>query len=88
MHSDFSNDVGVSGSQLEFEFKDGYEKMHKAWSRLEEVPFCFQGHSRNFKVTRDKTLPFNFNADWEFPDCNSIWNSQMATELYTKLEVA
>ena len=62
--------------------------MHKASSRLEEVPFCFQGHSWNFKVTRDKKLPFNYDAARAFADCNFIWNSQMATELYTKLEVA
>ena len=28
--------------------------MHKAWSTIEEVPYCFQGHLPNFKVTGDK----------------------------------
>ena len=28
--------------------------MLKSWSSIEEVPYCFQGHLWNFKVTRDK----------------------------------
>ena len=28
--------------------------MHKAWYSIEEVPYFFQGHSSNFKVTQDK----------------------------------
>ena len=28
--------------------------MHKAWSSIEEVPYCFEGHPLNFKVTRLK----------------------------------
>ena len=27
--------------------------MHKAWSNIEEVPYCFYGHRSNFTVTRD-----------------------------------
>ena len=30
--------------------------MHKAWWCLEEVPYCFQGHPSNFKVTWLKKL--------------------------------
>ena len=28
-------------SYLQFEFTDGYEMMHKDWSSIEEVPYCF-----------------------------------------------
>ena len=31
--------------------------MHKAWSSIGEVPYWFQGHPSNFKVTWDKKLP-------------------------------
>ena len=30
--------------------------MHKAWSNLEKVPYFFQDHPSNFKVTRNKKL--------------------------------
>ena len=60
--------------------------MHKAWSSVEEVPYCFsrssikfQGHTA-LKITE-------FDPDWASPDCNSSLNSQMATKWCTKLEV-
>ena len=47
----FWPELSVSGLQLQFEFTNGYEIMHKAWSSIEEVPYCFsrsyvdlQGH--------------------------------------------
>ena len=33
--------LGVSGLQLKFEFTNGYEMMHKAWSSIEEMLYCF-----------------------------------------------
>ena len=61
--------------------------MHKAWSSIEEVPYCFsrwyvklQGH------TAQKIIYFDPN--WAFPDCNSSLNSQMAMKCCTKLETA
>ena len=51
--------------------------MHKAWSSIEEVPYCFsrspvkfQGHARQKIV--------DFDQIWAFPDCNSSLNSPMA----------
>ena len=38
-----------------WEFTDGYEMLHKAWNSKRKVPYGFQGHPSNFKVTRDKT---------------------------------
>ena len=40
--------LGVSGLYLQFEFTNGYEMMHKAWSSIEEVPYCFSGSSVKF----------------------------------------
>ena len=44
--------LGVSGLSLQFEFTNGYEMLHIAWSSIEEVPYCFwrlsvkfQGHT-------------------------------------------
>ena len=31
--------------------------LHKAWNSKGEMPYCFQGHPSNFKVTRYKTSP-------------------------------
>ena len=33
--------LGVYRLWLQFEFTNGYEMMHKAWSSIEEVPYCF-----------------------------------------------
>ena len=61
--------------------------MHKAWSSIDEVPYCFwrsyvkfQGH------TAQKII--DFDPNWAFPDCNSCLNSQMAMKCCTKLETA
>ena len=32
-------------TQLQFEFTNGYEMMHKTWSSTEEVPYCFSRSS-------------------------------------------
>ena len=58
--------------------------MHKAWSSIEEVPYCFsrsfQGHIA-LKIVK-------FDSNWAFPDCNSSLNSPMAMKCCTKLETA
>ena len=61
--------------------------MHKAWSSIEEVPYCFsrssvksQGHTA-LKI-------IEFDPNWAFPDCNSSLKSPIATKWCTKLEVA
>ena len=61
--------------------------MHKAWTRIEEVPYCFwrsyikfQGHTALKLV--------EFDPNWAFPDCNSSLNSPMAMKCCTKLETA
>ena len=61
--------------------------MHKAWSSIEDVPYCFarsyiklQGHTA-LKIVE-------FDLDWAFPNCNSSLNSPMAMKCCTKLETA
>ena len=69
-----------------FEFTDGFEMIYKAWSGIEEVPYCFsrssikfQGHARQ-KIT-------NFDPNWAFLDCNSSSNSPIGLKWCTKLDV-
>ena len=79
--------LGVSGLQLQFEYPNGYEMMHKAWSSVEEVPYCFSRSSVKFQGHTALKM-VEFDPDWAFPDCNSSLNSPMATKWCTKLEVA
>ena len=65
--------------------------MHKAWSSMEEVPYCFsrsciklQGHTAQRII--------DFDPNWVFRDCNSSLNSPMAAKwcielLSSKVEV-
>ena len=78
---------GVSGLQLQFEFTNGYEMLHKAWSSIEEVPYCFSRSSVIFQGHMALKI-VEFDPDWAFPDCNYSLNSPMATKCCTKLEVA
>ena len=61
--------------------------MHKAWSSIEEVPYCFSRSSVKFQG-RTAIKIVEFDPNWAFPDCNSSFNSPMATKWCTKLEVA
>ena len=61
--------------------------MHRTWSSIEEVPYCFsrsyvkfQGHTA-LKIVK-------FDPNGAFPDCNSSLNSPMAMKCCTKLERA
>ena len=61
--------------------------MHRAWSSIEEVPYCFsrlyvkfQGHTA-LKIVE-------FDPNWAFPDSNSSLNSPMAIKCCTKLVTA
>ena len=61
--------------------------MHKAWSSVEEVPYCFSRSSVKFQGHRALKIA-EFNPNWAFPDCNSSLNSPMAMKCCTKLETA
>ena len=65
--------LDVSGLKLQFEFTNGYEMVHKAWSSIEEVSYCFWRSSVKFQGhTAIKIV--EFDPDWAFPDCNSSLN--------------
>ena len=66
---------------------NGNEMMHKAWSRIEEVPYCF---SRSYiKLQGHTALKIvEFDPNWAFPDCNVCLEWPMAMKCCTKLEVA
>ena len=79
--------LGVSGLYLQFGITDGSEMMHKAWSSIEEVPYCFSRSSVKFQG--HTALKFvEFDPNWAFPDCNSSLNLPMAMKCCTKLERA
>ena len=61
--------------------------MHKAWSSIEEVPYCFSRSSVKFQGHIALKI-FEFDPNWAFPDCNSSLNSPMAMKCCTKLETA
>ena len=61
--------------------------MHRAWSSIVEVPYCF---SRSYIKFHGHTALkiVEFDPNWAFPDCNSSLNSPMAMKCCTKLETA
>ena len=61
--------------------------MHKAWSSIEEVPYCFSRSSVKFQGHKALKI-VEFDSNWAFPDCNSSLNSPMAMKCCTKLETA
>ena len=61
--------------------------MHKAWSSIELVPYCFSRSSVKFQGHTALKI-IKFDPNWAFPDCNSSLNSPMAMKCYTKLETA
>ena len=60
---------------------------HKAWSSIEEVPYCFSRSSVKFQGHIGLKI-IEFDPNWAFPDCNSSLNSLMAMKCCTKLETA
>ena len=66
---------------------DGYEMMQKAWSSIEEVPYCFSRSSVKYQDHTGQKI-FDFDPNLVFPDCNFILISQMAMQWYTNHEVA
>ena len=56
--------LGVSGLLLQFEFTNGYEMMHKAWSSIEEVPYSLFSRS---------SIKFQGHTGWKIEDLNPIW---------------
>ena len=61
--------------------------MHKAWSSIEDVPYCFSRSSVKFQGHIALKI-VEFDSNWAFLDCNSSLNSPMAMKCCTKLETA
>ena len=61
--------------------------MHKAWSSIEEEPYCFARSSVKCQGRTALKL-IEFDPNWAFPDCNSSLNSRMAMKCCTKLQTA
>ena len=61
--------------------------LHKAWSSIEEEPYCFARSSIKFQGHTALKI-VEFDPDWAFPDCNSSLITPMATKCCRKLEVA
>ena len=61
--------------------------MHRAWSSIVEVSYCF---SRSYVKFQGHTALkiVEFYPNWAFPDSNSSLNSPMAMKCCTKLETA
>ena len=57
--------------------------MHKAWSSIEEVTYCFSRSSVKFQGHTALKI-VEFDPNWAFPDCNSSLNSPMAMKLCIK----
>ena len=60
--------------------------MHKAWSSIDEVSYCFSRSSVKFEGHTALKI-VEFDPNWVFPDCNSSLNSLMDMKWYTKLDV-
>ena len=58
--------LGVSGLLLKLEFTDGYKMMHRAWSSIVEVPYCFSRSSIKFQGHTGQNIT-DFDPNWAFP---------------------
>ena len=61
--------------------------MHKTWSSIEEVPYCFSRSSVKFQGHIALKI-IEFDSNWAFPDYNSSLNTPMAMKCCTKVETA
>ena len=60
--------------------------VHKAWSSIEEVPFCFRRSSIIFQGHKGWHIT-NFDPNWAFLDCKSSLNSPMDLKWRTRLDI-
>ena len=57
--------------------------MHKAWSSIEEVPYCFSRSSVKFQGHTAKKI-VEFDPNWPFPDSNSSFEYNNGYEMMHK----
>ena len=90
--------LGVSRLLLQFEFTNGYEMLHKAWSSKEEVPFFsrssvkFQGHTakKNRRIwlrlgVSGLLLQFEFTNGYEM--LHKAWSSKEEVPFFSRSSV-
>ena len=82
----FWAELSVSGLSLQFEFTDGFEMIYKAWSSIEEVPYCLSRSSNKFQGHAGQKI-VNFDQNWAFLDYNCSLNSPMGLKWCSKLDV-
>ena len=63
------------------------EMMHKAWSSIEEVPYCFSRSSVKFQGPTGRKIA-GLDPNWAFPDCNSSLNWPLAKKWHKNFGVA
>ena len=68
--------------QLKFELTDRYERMHTAWSGIEQVPYYFPRPPCKFQGHMGQKIA-DFDPKWAFPDLNSRLNWPMAIKWCT-----
>ena len=67
-----------------FGFTNGYEMMHKAWSSIGEVTYCFSRSCVKFQGHTGQKIAV-FDPNRAFPDYNFSLNSPMALKLCATL---
>ena len=60
--------------------------IYKAWSSIEEVPYCLSRSSVKFQGHTGRKIS-NFDPNWAFLDCNCSLNSPIGLKWCTKLGV-
>ena len=80
----FCSKLSMFGLWFQFEFTNGYEVMQKAWSGIEEVPYCFwkssvkfQGHM-GWKIDLDLIKArlqghWQLSNSWDWPCSVNKW---------------
>ena len=63
--------MGVSGLELQFEFTNGYEMLHKAWNSKGEMPYRFPRSSVKFQGHAVQNIT-DFDPNWAFPDYRPV----------------
>ena len=69
--------------EIEIEYTNGYVMMHKAWSSVEEVPYCFSRSSMKFQVHTALKI-VEFDPNWAIPDSYWSFNTPMAPKMMRK----
>ena len=78
--------LDVSGPKLQFEFTNGSDMMHKAWSSIEEVPYYFSRSSVKFQGHTALKI-FEVDPNLAFADSKTSFDTPMAPKWCIKLEV-